>query len=149
MFLPSGEATEAVDVMEYVWTGRWPEVRSPQLKGLWLDGKTAEQNVRLSPGQNYPARVLAQTSAAVSLTYTFEIMEESGAQSTGGDFESAPRRLPGLVSSGALGEAQVKAPAKPGAYRLFAYVFNGRGKAAYGNIPFYVDAKTSAVASRP
>jgi len=44
------------------------------------------------------------------LIYSFEIMEESGAQSTGGDFESVPRRLPGLVSNGAAGEAQVKAP---------------------------------------
>lgn len=149
MFLSSGEATETVDVMEYLWTGRWPEIRSPQLKGLWLDEKTAEQNVRLSPGQNCTARVQAQTSAPGALIYSFEIMEESGAQSTGGDFESVPRRLPGLVSNGAAGEAQVKAPARPGAYRLFAYVSNGHGKAAYGNIPFYVDAKASSVASRP
>ena len=76
-------------------------------------------------------------------------MEESGAQSTGGDFESQPQRLPGLVSPEAAGEAQVKAPAKPGAYRLFAYVLNGHDRAAYANIPFFVDAKTSTVASQP
>jgi len=28
MFLSSGEATETVDVMEYIWTGRWPEIRA-------------------------------------------------------------------------------------------------------------------------
>lgn len=149
MFLASGEATETVDVMEYIWTGRWPEFRSPQLKGFWLDGKTAPQNVRLSPGQNYAAKVQAQTAGAALLTYSFEIMEESAAKSTGGDFESQPQRLSGLVSAGASGEAKVKAPTKPGAYRLFAYVFNGHGQAAYGNIPFYVDVKTSSVASRP
>ena len=149
MFLPSGEATETVDVMQFVWTGRWPEFRSPQLKGLWLDGKTAQQSVRLSAGQSYPAKVLAQSPANAALTYSWDIMEESGAQSTGGDFESQPQRLHGLVSPGAAGEAQVKAPAKPGAYRLFAYVLNGHDRAAYANIPFYVDAKTSTVASQP
>ncbi len=149
MFLPSGEATETVDVMEYLWTGNWPAVRSPQLDGLWLDGKTAQENVRLNAGQNCAAKVLAQTSAATPLTYTFEIMEESAAQTEGGDFESTPRRLPDLVSNVASGAAQIKVPSKPGAYRLFAYVFNGNGRAAYGNIPFYVDAKNSSVASQP
>ena len=150
LFLASGEATETVDVMQYLWTGQWPEFRSPELKGLWLDGKTSRQNVHLNPGQRYAAKVLAESPANnASLTYTWEIMEESGAQSTGGDFEARPRRLPGLVSSGTAGAAQVKAPAKPGAYRLFAYVLNGHGQAAYANIPFYVDAKTSSVASQP
>jgi hypothetical protein len=149
MFLPSGEATETVDVMEYIWTGHWPEFRSPQLKGLWLDGKTAQQNVHLLSGQNYAAKVLALSPADVSLTYSYEIMEESGAHSTGGDFELQSHSLPGLVSQGAAGESQLKAPTKPGAYRLFAYVLNGHGKAAYANIPFYVDAKTGTVASQP
>lgn len=149
MFLESGEETETVDVMQHLWNGHWPEIRSPQLKGFWLDGKTAHQNVRLNPGQNYAAKVLAQSPANVPLTYSWEIMEESRTQSTGGDFERQPRRLPGLVAQGADGEAQVKAPAKSGAYRLFAYVFDGHGKAAYANIPFYVGGKAAKVASRP
>src|ERR1035437_993885 len=33
-------------------------------------------------------------------------------------------------------EAQVKAPAKPGPYRLFVYALDGHGKAAYSNISF-------------
>jgi hypothetical protein len=149
MFLESGAETETVDVLQYLWTGRWPEIRSPQLKSFCLDGKTARQNVHLNPGQNYPAKVLAQSPARDPLTYSWEIMEESGAQTSGGDFESQPRHLPGLVSPGADGEARVKAPATPGAYRLFAYALDGHGKAAYANIPFYVDAKTITAASQP
>jgi hypothetical protein len=148
MFLPTGEATEAVDVMQHIWSGHWPEFRSPQLKGLWLAGKTAWQNVHLQSGQNYPARVLAQSPAGSALAYAWEIMEESGAKSTGGDFESPPQSLPGLVSAGAA-EVQVKAPAKPGAYRLFVYARDGHDEAAYANIPFYVDAKAPAVAAQP
>lgn len=148
LFLPTGEATETVDVMQHIWTGDWPEFRSPQLKGFWLDGKTARQNIHLQAGQNYGAKVLAQSSANTPLTYTWEIMEESAAKSTGGDFEAQPQQLPGLVSASAA-EAQVKAPAKPGAYRLFVYARDGHAKAAYANIPFYVDAKMSAAAAQP
>ena len=76
-------------------------------------------------------------------------MEESAAQSTGGDFESQPQRLRGLISPDTDGEARVTAPAKPGAYRLFVYVLDAHGKAtAYANIPFYVDANL-AVAAQP
>jgi hypothetical protein len=148
MFLASGERTATVDVLEEIWTGRPSSAASPEIQGLWLDGKTAQQNVHLTSGQSYDAKVQAQSCVNTSLTYAWEIMEESAAQSTGGDFESQPQRLPGLASAGAPGEAQVKAPAKPGAYRLFAYVFDGHGKAAYANIPFYVDAKTSVEAEK-
>lgn len=149
MFLPSGESTETVDVMQYLWTGRWPEFRCPQVKGIWLDGKTARQSVHLNAGQTYSGKVQVQAPDSSSLTYTWEILEESGAQSTGGDAESKPQSFPGLVSNGKSGEAQVKAPAKPGPYRLFAYVHDNHGEAAYANIPFYVDAKTGTIASQP
>jgi len=148
MFLESGEETETVDVLQHLWTGNWPEVRSPQVKGFTLDGKGAQQNVRLKPGQNYPAKLIAECSAKTPLRYTWEIMEESAAQSTGGDFEHAPPRLPGLISAGEGGEAQIKAPTKPGAYRLFAYVLNEHGQAAHANIPFYVETKSATVASQ-
>jgi len=149
MFLPTGEATETVDVLQYLWTGRWPEFRSPQLKSFTLDGKTAPQSVKLNPEQSYPAKILAKSPSNSPLTYNWEIMEESGAQSTGGDFEAPPQRLPGLVTAGVAGEATIKAPTKPGAYRLFAYVLDAHGKAAHANIPFYVEAKPSTVALRP
>jgi hypothetical protein len=149
MFLETGEATETVDVLQHLWTGQWPAVRSPQVKGFTLDGKSAQQNVRLKTGQSHSAKVIAQSSANVPLRYTWEIMEESAAQSTGGDFEHVPPRLPGLITVSAAGEAQVTAPAKAGAYRLFVYVFNDHGQAAHANIPFYVDAKTATVAAQP
>jgi len=148
MFLASGEETETVDVLQHLWTGQWPQVRCPQLKGFTLDGKTASQNVRLKPGQSYSAKVVAESPARLPLNYSWEIMEESAEQTTGGDFEFTPPRLPNLVSNGAAGAAEVKAPEKPGAYRLFVYASDGQGKAAYANIPFYVDGKASTVASQ-
>jgi hypothetical protein len=142
MFLPTGEMTETVDEMQHIWTGTWPEPRSPQVQGLWLDGKTSKQNVHLNAGQSYAAKFLAQAPGGAALKYSWEVMEESRAQTTGGDFETQPQPLPGLISETAA-EVQVKAPAKAGAYRLFAYGYDGHGRAAYANIPFYVDAKAA------
>lgn len=149
MFLASGEATEAVDVMQHLWTGEWPAHRSPEVKGFWLDGKTAYQNVRLTADKSFFSRVRAVSpSGNDALTYRWEVRPESTATSVGGDFEAAPKPIPGLVIPGKPGEAEVKAPAKPGAYRLFVYVLNGHDRAGYANIPFYVDAKGDTVAAR-
>jgi hypothetical protein len=76
-------------------------------------------------------------------------MKESDATTTGGDFESEPKKLPGLVTAESASEAQINAPSTPGAYRLFAYISNGHGRAAYANIPFYVDTMPEKVAARP
>lgn len=141
MFLDSGEATASVDVMQYIWTGKWPAIRSPRLEGARLDGKTADQNICLQPGRTYPARVQASDDSRLSLEYSWNVMEESTDLKTGGDFESRPRSLPDLIQTQRDGEVTLKAPEKPGAYRLFAYVSNRKGGAAHVNIPFEVKVK--------
>jgi hypothetical protein len=139
IFLESGDETAAVDVMHYVWNGAWPANRSPRLEGAWLDGKTAQQNIHLKPGQNCQAKVQARDEDNDRLTYTWEIMEESTDLKTGGDLENKPRSLKDLIKSPKQAETTLTAPAQPGAYRLFVYVFDGQGHAAHANIPFYID----------
>ena len=139
MFLESGEETAAVDVMHYVWNGTWPSNRSPRLEGAWLDGKTAAQSVRLRPGQSCQAKVAAADPDHDMLSFRWEIMPESTSRNIGGDRESKPPVLPGLISDPSREEISLQAPTKPGAYRLFAYVFDGKGHAAHVNIPFLVE----------
>ncbi|HSY19909.1 MAG TPA: glycoside hydrolase family 2 TIM barrel-domain containing protein [Candidatus Acidoferrales bacterium] len=147
MFLDSGEVTSAVDVMQYLWTGTWPDVRCPQLGGAWLNGKTAYQNIHLKSGQSYPAKIRALDGKNTPLTFVWDVTAESTDLKTGGDFEARPESLPGLIEDAAGGEITLRAPAKPGAYRLYAYVLDGKGHAAHVNIPFYVDeAGTSPMA---
>ena len=143
MFLESGEETAAVDVMHYVWNGSWPANRSPRLEGVWLDGKTASQNVRLRPGQSCRARVAATDPDQDVLTFKWEIMLESTSRNVGGDRESKPAAVPDLIADPSRGETSVQAPSKPGAYRLFAYVFDRKGHAAHANIPFFVEASVN------
>jgi hypothetical protein len=139
MFLQSGEETAPIDIMHYFWQETWPANRSPRVEGAWLDHKTASQNVRLKAGQTYGARVQATDPDQDSLTYKWEIMEESKERKIGGDVESTPSSVPGLIADAAKSEITFKAPARSGAYRLFAYVFDGHGHAGHVNIPFYVD----------
>ena len=139
VFLESGEETASVDVMHYLWNGAWPANRSPRLEGAWLDSKTAQHNAHLKPGQTYTAKVQARDEDNDPLTYAWEIMEESTDLKTGGDLESKPKILTGLIENPKKSEIALKAPVRPGAYRLFVYAFDGQGHAAHANIPFYVD----------
>jgi hypothetical protein len=139
MFLSSGEETAPVDVMHHIWTGAWPTNRCPRLEGAWLDGKTAPQNVRLVAGKTYTAKVSASIQDHDVLTYHWEVMHESTETKVGGDAESKPAPLPGLIADSATSEISLNAPDKPGPYRLFTYVIDGHGHAAHANIPFYVD----------
>lgn len=148
MFLETGEATATVDVMYHIWNGAWPENRSPRLQGVWLDGKTRYQNVRLQLGQRYTARVAASDDDGDKLRYFWEVLEESTDLKTGGDHESKPKAVPNVISNPRKHEITLRAPAKPGAYRLFVYAFDGKGKAAHANIPFHVDGAAVSRAAR-
>jgi hypothetical protein len=146
MFLESGEETATVDVMHFLWNGQWPANQSPRLEGAWLDGKTVHQNIRLKPGATCSARLSARDPNNDALTYSWEILEESRDLKDGGDLESKPQKLPGLISNPDKPEITLTAPTKAGAYRLFAYVFDGKGGAAHVNIPFFVEASPGASA---
>jgi hypothetical protein len=139
MFLSSGEETAPVDVMHFFWKGAWPANRSPRLDGAWLDGKTAPQSIRLRAGQTYTAKVAASDAEHDPLTYRWEVMPESTETKVGGDAESKPAPIPGLIAAPTHSEVSLQTPDQAGAYRLFVYVFDGQGHAAHANIPFYVD----------
>jgi hypothetical protein len=139
LFLPTGEATEAVDVMHYVWNGEWPDNRAPRLTSATLDGRTALDGIYLDAGQSYPAEVVSTDPDGDTLTYLWEVREESRADTEGGDDEEVPPVLRGLIDRPDSPVSTVTAPDEPGAYRLFVYVFDGRGSAAHANIPFYVN----------
>ena len=146
VFLESGEATESVDVLQFLWSGNWPANRCPQIQGAWLDGKTSGENIRLNPGKTYGAKITGSDPDGDPLDCSWEVMEESSAKTTGGDRESKPLVLPGLIQNPYASEIVLQAPARPGAYRLFTYLRDGNGHAAHVNIPFYVNPDHSVQA---
>lgn len=140
MFLADGAETEAIDVMHYVWNGRWPEHRAPRIESVSLNAMTALQNITLQSGEEHAASIVVAAANDAPLAYRWELMRESGATSVGGDREEVPELLAGLIADNGAGSALITVPNEPGPYRLFIYVYDSRGQAAHANIPFYVRA---------
>jgi len=138
MFLEDGAATETIDVMHYLWNDEWPENRSPGIESMKLDTRAASDNITLEAGSTFPANVIASDPDGDSLQYRWEIMYESEATQTGGDFEQTPDVLTGMIDASGRDEVVVTAPGDPGAYRLYVYVYDGMGHAGHANIPFLV-----------
>lgn len=143
-FLASGEATASVDAMQFLWTGRWPDNRSPEISAIELEARQATQDIRLQPNRVYDAQVRAEDRDGDALTYRWRVLEESSATSIGGDREEIPHTVRTRISDAGAGSIRLKAPARPGLYRLFVEVRDGRGHAAYANLPFRVDAEDAA-----
>ncbi len=139
VFAADGRSTEAVDVLHRIWSGQWPDNRAPQIEAMRLDGRRADENVRLRSGQDYVASIAAGEPDGDPLVFDWRVMEESAATQVGGDPEDVPPELRGLIADPARPEISLRAPANPGAYRLFVYVGDGRGRVAHANIPFFVD----------
>jgi hypothetical protein len=138
MFLESGEETEVVDVMYYIWNGTWPENRTPRIKSVLLDGKTADNSIELTAGESYGAELAINDPDDDALRFWWEVKRETTAKQVGGDYEEAIPSLPGIIRNPADSKIELAAPGESGAYRLFVYAYDGQGHGAHANIPFYV-----------
>ena len=139
LFLDSGEQTAGVDAMQYLWTGAWPGNRSPSITPIEIDGLRAVQSLHLRPGKSSEAVVRVTDADGDALAYQWQLREESGATSVGGDHEDLPQAVPVRMHDLGQGRLKFRAPAHSGAYRLFVTVRDGKGHAAHANYPFRVD----------
>ena len=137
MLLEDGSRTESIDVMHYIWNGAWPENRAPAVRGMLLDGRSAQQSAVLAPGGQYDAAV--DVEGAGELSYRWLVMRESDATQQGGDAEEVPDVVPAGLEDTEGSAVSMVAPMEPGAYRLFVYIHNDHGQAGHANIPFLVD----------
>lgn len=140
MFLENGDKTASVDVMEYLWTGAWPDNQTPRLDFLVLNEQNAYSSVVLSPAEQASATVQVTDPDGDPLTYHWEIIPEvpEDQQSDGGDFEQRPRSLDLVFDPSGEYGVTFSAPDSQGEYRLFVYVSDGQGHSATANIPFLV-----------
>ncbi|MET4107145.1 glycoside hydrolase family 2 TIM barrel-domain containing protein [Hymenobacter sp. UYP22] len=141
IFTEDGKESEVVDVMQYLWSGKWPSNRAPHLTSFLLNGKKATDEIYVQPGQRYPVTAVVTDPEKDRLTYRYELLPESTDLKSGGDRESRPAPISGMVPAGAKAQTTLTAPTKEGAYRLFVYTYDGRDNVATANIPFYVRAK--------
>src|SRR6056297_3195720 len=127
------------------WTGKWPEERSPGINDYQLDGKTAYDNIYLTPGQQVEAQVYPKYRTSHKIKIDWEVYKESTDLKEGGDREEKPPIVEGLIRGSEneieSGSSAVKlnAPKDTGPYRIFVYLKDEEiNRVATANIPFYV-----------
>ncbi|MDF3130538.1 glycoside hydrolase family 2 TIM barrel-domain containing protein [Kiritimatiellaeota bacterium B1221] len=136
MFLPTGEKTPRVDAVAKAWTGEWPANRAPILKETVMP----MANQKVKGGRNFAVLAQYKDADGDTLTYAWEVVEESTDRRTGGDAEAAPEKVAHAVKAlDGEGNALLTTPRKPGAYRLFVTVKDGKGSGCMDNWPFYVE----------
>ncbi len=140
LYTEAGEKTEAINVMEYLWTGEWPENIAPRIKDITIKGKGGRfDDVMLERSTQYTLKLEVEHSEMESLNVRAEIMPEPDELSLGGDFEPRPTSIKGLIISANTSEVVFKAPAEKGGYRILVYVPDEHNQAATANIPFFVN----------
>jgi len=138
MFLESGERTEAVNVMQYLWTGQWPANRAPKVESLWIDGQAASANVYLKLGSPHTATLKVEDPDGDRLTFKWEIMPEVARGGYAGMGEKRSKPMPELIQQVGGRQITFTAPEQEGAYRVFVFALDEQGNAATANIPFCV-----------
>ena len=134
LFLPSGEKTEAVDVLTSAWTGKPPTNRCPRI----TSARFAAAGETIRPGEAKPASIAVTDPEGQPVMVRWEVRAESGAHHEGGDRESEPPAVADAITSTQPDSVVVRAPDVPGAYRLYVYAYDGNGGAATANFPFQV-----------
>ena len=143
MFLPDGQKLESVDEISKSWKGEYPKNRVPRI----IDIKSEANNKIVISGSKNKAIVNVvnhnnhkyENQDRIELKYSWVIMDESKAESKGGEFEETPKSYPELIKDSNNKEIEFYAPDIKGAYRLFVYVLDNHNGAATANFPFYVD----------
>lgn len=138
MHLETGERTEAVNVMQFLWTGQWPANRAPRIADLRLEGRRAQDNVYLKPGERCRATVQASDPDQDPIRYRWEILAEVARAGYAGMGEKRSAPMPELIVKADGPELVFQAPPQEGAYRVFVFLTDGKGNGAAANFPFYV-----------
>lgn len=138
MFLADGSRTGAVDMISQLWTGRRVANLSPEILALQVDGRFAPP--LLKAGSRVECSAAARDLDGDPLTFEWDLRADvADNPNVGGDREQGTTPIPGAFTSASGAGTTLLVPAKPGAYRLFLYVRDGKGGAATANRPIRVE----------
>lgn len=139
IFLSDGKPTEAVDVMHYCWTGKWPKSRAPSIKNIELEGVSWRKDHIISPNTRATLSIQYQKYNNKKIIIEYLLFPEAFSDKIGGDIQISPDHLHLEILSKSDDKLIFISPNKKGAYRIFAYVKNENGQCSVANIPFLVE----------
>ena len=138
IFTEDGRGTESVDVLNSYWAKNPDKNKAPLLNSFLLNGKTKYESVKVGKRKECLFTISASDFEGDSLTFFYELMEESTDKKSGGDFESKMDALEFRIFDFSEKHIKIKAPSRSGAYRFYVYVSDNYNNVATANIPFYV-----------
>jgi hypothetical protein len=134
LFLPTGEKTPMIDALAHEFTGRWPANRCPEIAAF----RPPFAGERVRPGAEFELAVSVSDPDGDVVSVEWVVMGDSADRLVGGDHEPVPATHPECIVRRDGLRAVLRAPAAPGAYRLFVYARDGRGGGCSENVPFLV-----------
>jgi len=137
MFDSTGLESPLVGLMHYMWSGQMTKNSAPLVDSLNIGNYVRYQQIVLDRETIQNARVTTHDIDNDKLTYKWEIRPEAKYASYAGQGEIVPEPIPGLIR-GESSSISFMPPSETGAYRLFVYVYDGKGHFSTGNLPFYV-----------
>ena len=137
-FDENGARTEAVNTMQYIWTGKQPKVHAPPVKFMLIDDKGGKDNLLFKPGSIAGGKLYVYHNDTANLSYRWELLKEDWYKINGQHSTQKPAPLKNSFIENNGTSVKFKTPEKEGPYRLYVYAYNKQGYFATCNIPFYV-----------
>lgn len=138
LLLPDGTGLEAAEAMAEAWGGQVPgSNHAPRIAYLRVADDPSAPFASWSAGDEGSFTLDVVDPDEDLMEVRWFVMGESTARGVGGDREEEPPFFPEAVRQGGPTGARVSG-LKPGRYRIFAEVRDGRGAAATVNMPFEV-----------
>ena len=132
IFTHEGDTTAVADALQEVWTTTKPANQAPAIKALIGVPKSP-----LTAGATFAASVQGSDPDADPLVWQWAVLPEQKSHQPG-KLTPMPKPVPGTIANPSGEKVSVKAPVKPGIYRLHAWIKDGKGHAATANVPFEV-----------
>ena len=144
LYLEDGAETEAIEVLQFLWSARSPAVLAPRITPLRLNGVGASAGLTVASRTTVRAEFAFARGEPGDVRVKWALLPESRDKRSGGDREFRPEDLPlpTVASTADRTGLNFPAPNQPGAYRLFVTVYGPGGKAATANFPFLVGPAT-------
>lgn len=137
LFDRSGARSQTVLDMHQLWGHEQITTPAPEITYMLLDQKGARDNIIFRPGMLKNATLKYAHKDQDSLTTKWEILPENWAY-TLGTTQYEPPSMNHLIQDQNTRQVSFITPKKEGAYRLFAYLYDGNGNFATTNTPFYI-----------
>lgn len=135
MFDETGNETEAVGIMQKMWSGESPKNHAPRIDSMCINDMAFPNSIFLTSEGNCTARVYCSDNDSLSMKW--EIRPEAEYSDYAGHGEKTPPVVRSKFIPSNSKSMSFITPKKSGAYRLFVYIYDTNGHVATANLPFY------------